>query len=189
MNEIIRTAVPPANPVKKCLYWLDNNIEKYLIVSSYSLMTVIIFVEIIRRFFFSIQAPWSTSIPVLLFLWLTWVGAAVNVKNRTHLSLTEIRLRLPYRVQFLCLILDAFLWLSFAGVVLYFASDQVRIAYDNFAIVQGTDDVMQWWFYMATPVGWTLIIYRVIQNFYQDYRRYRNNEPLILQTSLAEKEA
>ena len=43
---------------------------------------------------------------------------------------------------------------------------------------------MEWWFYLATPLAWSLIIIRVLQNLVQDIRRYRHREPFILQASL-----
>lgn len=166
------------------LRWLDENLEKCIILLSYSGMAGIIFVEVIRRFLFNLQAPWSTSIPVLLFLWLTWFGASLNVKKRTHLSLNEIRMRLPYTGQFMCLVLDAVLWIGFGIMVIYFTAYQVELAYMNFAIVPGTDKVMQWWFYLATPLAWVMIIYRVLQNLYADWRRFRLREPFNLQPSI-----
>ena len=164
--------------------WLDNNIEKFVIVVSYTAMAGIIFVEVIRRFAFSVQAPWSTTIPILLFLWLTWFGASYNIKTRTHLALTEVRRMLPYRWQYYCFVLDAVLWIIFAIIVIWFTVQQVYLSYENFAIVGGTDNVMEWWFYLATPMAWSLIIVRVLQNLVQDTKRYRRKEPFILQAAL-----
>ncbi len=170
--------------IKAILKWLDANTEKVVILITYSTMAGIIFVEVIRRFLFNQQVAWSTTIPVLLFLWVTWFGASYNIRKRTHLALTEVRSLMPYRFQFYCFILDAILWVVFAGIVIYFTFQQTYIAYDNFAIVGGTDNVMEWWFYLATPLAWSLIIIRVIQNLIQDIQRYRNNEPFVLQASL-----
>ena len=99
------------------LKWLDNNAEKVVIIIAYTAMAGIIFVEVIRRFVFSVQAPWSTTIPVLLFLWLTWFGASYNIKKRTHLALSEVRSRMPPKLQLICLGLDAVLWIVFASIV------------------------------------------------------------------------
>ena len=166
------------------LRWIDANIEKIVILICYVTMAGIIFVEVIRRFVFNDQAAWSTTIPIYLFLWVTWMGAAYNVKIRTHLRFDELRTRLPYRGQFACLVLDAVLWIAFAAIVIFFAVHQVRLSHDNFMIVQGTDNVMQWWFYMATPVAWVLLVYRTLQNLWVDWRMYRAGEPLVLQVSI-----
>ena len=170
--------------LKALLGWLDRNIEKTVILISYTGMAGIIFVEVIRRFLFNEQVAWSTTVPVLLFLWVTWFGASYNIRKRNHLSLTEVRARLPYAIQFACFVLDAILWVVFAGIVIYFTYQQTWLAYDNFAIVGGTDHVMEWWFYLATPLAWSLIVVRVIQNLVQDIGRFRRREPFILQASL-----
>lgn len=170
--------------IKAILNWLDRNTEKVVILITYSTMAGIIFVEVIRRFLFNQQVAWSTTIPVLLFLWVTWFGASYNIRKRTHLALSEVRAILPYRMQFFCFVLDAILWIVFAIIVIYYTYQQTYLAYDNFAIVGGTDDVMEWWFYLATPLAWGLIIIRVLQNLMQDIQRYRKNEPFVLQASL-----
>ena len=170
--------------LKKILNNLNDNIEKYIIVVSYLSMALIIFVEVIRRFVFQQQAPWSTTIPILLFLWLTWFGAAYNVKVRGHLSLAEVRKKMPYTAQFICFILDAVLWIVFASVVLYYSYYQVSLSYENYAIVEGTDDIMQWWFYLAIPLAWGLLVIRVIQILIQDVKTYIAKEPFLFESAL-----
>ena len=97
-----------------------------------------------------------------------------------HPVFNDIRLRLPYRLQFACMLLDALLWIVFAVVVLYYTIEQTRLVEMNFAIVQGTDDIMQWWFYLATPMAWSLLIVRVLQNVLDDVRRYAKGQPFLV---------
>lgn len=163
---------------------IERNLEKSVILVSYASMAGIIFVEVVRRFFFNEQAPWSTTIPIYMFLWLAWMGASYNTMRRSHLRFTEVRERLSYKKQFLCLLLDAVCWFVMGVIVIYYSIEQVYIAYDNFAIVQGTDNVMQWWFYMATPLAWILLLFRVIQNLRQDIRSYAAGRPLTTQANL-----
>jgi hypothetical protein len=75
-------------------------------------------------------------------------------------------------------------WIAFACIIIYFTVLQVYLFYDNFAIVGGTDDVMEWWFYLATPLDWSLIIVRAIQNLLQDIQRCRRGEAFIMQAPL-----
>ncbi len=74
----------------------------------------------------------------------------------------------------------ALLWITFGAVVLYCTVEQTRLVEMNFAIVQGTDNVMQWWFYLATPLAWALLIFRVLQNLADDVGRYLRKEPFIV---------
>lgn len=172
--------------VGSLLRYVERNIEKFIIIISYGSMAGIIFVEVIRRFLFNQQAPWSTTIPIYLFLWLTWMGASYNTMRRSHLRFSEFRERFSYNKQFLCLLLDALCWFILGAIVIYYAVQQVYISHDNFAIVQGTDDVMQWWFYMATPVAWSLLLYRVVQNLVKDVSDFKAGRPLTTQGALFE---
>ena len=166
------------------LKWIDRNIEKLVIFICYSSMAGIVFVEVIRRFVFSQQAAWSTTIPIYLFLWITWIGASYNVRIRTHLKFDEIRVRLPYNIQFLLQVLDAVLWILFGVIVVIYSTEQVQLAKENFMIVQGTDNVLQWCFYVATPLAWSLLIIRVLQNLLEDIKSFIKREPLPIQNAV-----
>ncbi len=166
------------------LRWLDANLEKSIMFVNYVAMAGIIFVEVLRRFFFQAQSSWSSTIPIYLFLWIVWIGCAYNVKIRAHLSFDELRSRLSRRGQYLCLVLDGILWIVFATIVIFYSVEQVRLSRDNFSIVPGTDDIMQWWFYLATPVAFSLLIFRVLQNMVQDYKRFQSGADLQIQTSV-----
>ncbi len=166
------------------LHWLDRNLERWIILVNYVAMAAIIFVEVIRRFAFNQQAPWSSTIPIYLFLWIVWIGCAYNVRIRAHLTFDEVRIRLPYKAQYACLLLDAALWIIFASIVIYFSTQQVLLSRDNFAIVQGTDNVMQWWFYIATPLAFSLLIFRVLQNMREDWIDFSSGCPFRIRTSV-----
>lgn len=167
------------------LRWFDANIERVVILVCYSAMALIIVLAVAERYFFSYQSAWSTTIPIYLFLWVTWMGASYNTKLRSHLTFNELRMRFPYKIQFACLVLDAALWVIFGVIVTIYTTEQVTIVYNNFAIVQGTDNIMQWWFYIVTPLAWTLLIFRALQNLAQDFRTFRRGEPFVHQVSLA----
>ena len=160
--------------------WIDANIERVFILIAYFSMAAIIVFAVFQRFVLGSQIPWSTSIPIYLFLWVTWIGCSYNVKQRTHLVFNDLRTRLSYGLQYACLWLDAILWIVFGVIVIYFTWDQVMLTKQNWAFVPGTSNLMQWWFYMATPAAWALLIVRVLQNMYQDVRRYKNGEPFLV---------
>ena len=166
------------------LRWIDANIERIIILVAYVFMAGIIFVEVIRRFLLNEQVAWSSTIPIYLFLWVVWIACAHNVRIRAHLSFDEIRIKLSQGWQLVCLLLDAVLWIAFSGIVIYYTTNQVLLSRNNFAIVQGTDNVMQWWFYIATPFAFALLILRVLQNVAKDVSDYRNGRPLKVQTGM-----
>jgi len=167
---------------------LDRNLERWIIIVSYLTITAIIFVEVIRRFVFQVQAPWSTTLPPYLFLIMTWFGAAYNVKLRSHLSFDEVRMMMPTGGRFACVILDTVLWLGLSLVVITTTLRQTTNSASNFQILLGTDNIMQWWFYAAVPLSWLLLSARTVENFMHDLRAFRSGDEISVGASLQTKE-
>ena len=76
------------------------------------------------------------------------------------------------------------LWILFGVIVVIYSTEQVQLARENFMIVQGTDNVLQWWFYVATPLAWSLLIIRVLQNLLEDIKSFIKREPLPIQNAV-----
>ena len=169
------------NYIYKMVPWVDRNFERMIAVTAYIIIALIIFVGVIERFVFSSQVPWSTTIPPLIFMIMSWYGCSYNVKLRTHLSFSEFRSKMSPKAQYRCLVMDNVLWFVFCIIAVTTMSRITVNTYDNFAIVLGTDGVMRWWFIVTMPVAFVLMAGRVLSNALIDRRRYLNNETLIEQ--------
>lgn len=168
------------NKAIRSLRWLDANVEKTVILVAYTACAAIIAIEVFRRFFWGEQVAWSTTVPAYMFIWLTWPGAAYGVKVRAHLAFTEVRQRLPRVWQYVGLQLDYLLFIVFGCVAIYFSYDLLLVQIKNGTTVPGTVNLPAWWFYLATPIGWALLLFRVVQNAIEDYRAYFGGHPLNL---------
>ncbi|MEO1107988.1 MAG: TRAP transporter small permease subunit [Pseudomonadota bacterium] len=161
--------------------FVERHFERSVMVYSYLAIAFIIFWGVIDRFVFNDQEPWSTTIPPLLFMVMAWFGASYNVRLRTHLSFSEFRTSMPRAGQLACLILDAVLWFIFAVIVIVTTTRLVALSASNFQIVLGTDNIMQWWFLLAAPLSFFLMVGRVFQNLADDLHNWKTGEPLIKQ--------
>jgi len=162
--------------------FVERNLERSFMVVSYLSIAFIIFWGVIDRFIFSNQQPWSTTVPPLLFMIMAWFGATYNVKLRSHLSFTEFRSRMGRKGQFACLCLDNVLWMGFAIIVIVTTTRAVVLSASNFQIVLGTDNVMQWWFLLTAPLAFLLMAARIIENFLEDLKNYKEGSSLLKQT-------
>ena len=178
----------------RAIPWLERHLESWVMVISYLTIGGIIFFGVIQRFVPGMLGmdptatptwlqpwPWTTTIPPFLFLIMTWVGCSYNVKLRTHLAFSEFRTAMPRGAQFLCLTLDAILWVGFSWVVVVTGSRIVANSASNFQIMLGTDNVMQWWFLISVPASFIFLIARVMENWITDLNNYRSGAPLIEQ--------
>lgn len=176
------------NAVMTVLRVLDRNLEKICLFVAFAACAGIVAVEVLRRYLFAEQAAWSTTIPSYMFLWLTWVGAAYAVRRRAHLCFTEVRDRLPRGAQYALLQIDYVLYAVVGGVAIYWSGDLLALQYQNESIVPGTTDVPAWWFYSATPAGWSLLLVRCVQNAIEDFSAMSSGRPLRLRASLGSVE-
>jgi TRAP-type C4-dicarboxylate transport system permease small subunit len=165
----------------RALPFVERHLERSIMVYSYLAIAFIIFWGVIDRFIFSQQQPWSTTIPPFLFMVMAWYGAAYNIRLRTHLSFAEFRTKMPPSGQLACLILDFLLWFGFALILFVTTCRLTANSAANFQIVLGTDNTMQWWFLITAPIAAVLMAGRAFQNVFEDFRRYRDGEPLIEQ--------
>ncbi|MCG7521766.1 TRAP transporter small permease [Ruegeria sp. Ofav3-42] len=167
--------------IYRAVPFVERQLERSVMVYSYLAIALIIFWGVIDRFVFNDQEPWSTTIPPLLFMVMAWFGASYNVRLRTHLSFSEFRTAMPRGGQLACLILDAVLWFIFAVIVIVTTTRLVALSASNFQIVLGTDNIMQWWFLLAAPLSFFLMVGRVFQNLADDLHNWKTGEPLIKQ--------
>ncbi|WP_170326497.1 TRAP transporter small permease [Ruegeria arenilitoris] len=167
--------------IYRAVPFVERHLERSVMVYSYLAIALIIFWGVIDRFVFNDQEPWSTTIPPLLFMVMAWFGASYNVRLRTHLSFSEFRTAMPRGGQLACLILDAVLWFIFAVIVIVTTTRLVALSASNFQIVLGTDNIMQWWFLLAAPLSFFLMVGRVFQNLADDLHNWKTGEPLIQQ--------
>ncbi len=152
---------------------LDRHLEPTAMFFIYMAIAAIIFVEVIRRVVFNVQVAWSTTLPPYLFLLLTWIGCAYNVKLRSHLSFGEVRAMMPPSGKLAMSFLDAILWYVIAVIVVGATLRLTASSAANFQMLQGTDNVMRWWFYICVPISWVILYARVLENLFRDIRDYR----------------
>ncbi len=186
---LIAFITPPLSFVLMMLFrrvkLLDRYLEPTAMFFIYMTIAMIIFVEVIRRFVFNVQAPWSTTLPPYLFLLLTWIGCAYNVKLRTHLSFGEVRAMMPPTGRLAMSFLDALLWYAMAVIVIVATLRLTVNSASNFQFLLGTDNVMRWWFYICVPASWVVLYARVLENLLQDIRNYRAGQEFGLTNDLA----
>ncbi len=185
--------------------FLERYLERTVMILAYLVMALIVCVAVLRRFVFGlieeagrlgelnfIMQPfyellkayplgWSQSIPPLMFLVLAWFACSYNVGTRSHLAFSEVRLRLPRLGQFLCLSLDAALWIVFAWVLVVTSSVVVfgtNLA--NESTVDGTDFKLPlWYFNVAVPLSFIFLSGRAIRTWATDLHRYLYDEELV----------
>ena len=155
----------------KILKALDDKFELAICIILMSLMTVIIFIQVIMRYVMENSLVWSEELARYLFIWLIYMGISYGAKIMKHIKIEAALGLFPKKMRPYVVLLGDVLFLSFS----------VFIAYTAFTVVQKqlalgqTSPAMQmpmWIIYAAPMVGFTLtsirqiqtIVYRVKEN-------------------------
>ncbi|GDY34257.1 TRAP transporter small permease [Acidovorax sp. NB1] len=118
--------------IDRCCRWIN-----LLIALALAVMVAMVFGNVVLRYAFNSGITISEEVSRWLFVWITFLGAIVAVRERGHLGTDFLLARLPPLGQRICLALSYALmiwctWLLFSG-----ALTQARINWDVDAPVTG----------------------------------------------------
>ena len=128
-------------------------------------MVSIIFLQVVSRYFFSNSLSWSEELGRYLFVWMTFIGSAIAVRNKLHVSLDMIIKILPPPLQKLCLVISYVSMAIFTSVLIYGGYQFVaRGSHQISAAMQ----LPMHYVYIVLPIGGGLIFFYLMKNFYED---------------------
>jgi C4-dicarboxylate transporter, DctQ subunit len=143
-----------------------NKIESYLIVLSFSYFTLIIIVEVFRRFALHSSSTWGEETARYAFVYMCYIGAAEAVKTRAHLKIDMLQRRMKEWQLFISYLVTDILFMYLAIVVVRFSMEVVSFHWVFGTKMQGLDWNLAL-AYGSVPIGWTLITIRLFQRFYK----------------------
>lgn len=128
-------------------------------------MITVIFAQVLARYLFTNSLSWSEEVGRYLFVWMTFIGSAVAVRNRLHVALDMVIVRLAPAAQRLCLAIGYLAMLVFTAVLIdggyHFVA---RSSLQTSAALQ----IPMRYVYLVLPFGGGLIFFYLLKNFYED---------------------
>lgn len=67
-----------------------NKFEEYLLVGSLVLNVIIVFIQVIMRYFFNFSLTWAEELSRYIFIWYTWLGTSIALKENQHIKVELI---------------------------------------------------------------------------------------------------
>jgi TRAP-type transport system small permease protein len=108
-----------------------------LIAAMLAVMVVLVFGNVVLRYGFNSGITMSEEVSRWLFVWLTFLGAIVALKEHGHLGSDMLVSRLPATGKKICLVVGQLLMLYITWLVLQGSYTQARINWDVQAPVTG----------------------------------------------------
>ncbi len=153
--------------MRNLLRRLDENGERWLMLWLYSFIVMVIFLEVVRRFAISYSSVWGEETARYAFIYLVWIGAAVAVKDRTHIRIDVLMHYLPPRGKAILYLIGDLLTLVLAGFAIYLSMEPVLVSWKYESVTDGLR-IIQVWFLVAVPFGFTIMLIRLVQSIRRD---------------------
>ncbi|MFJ7509017.1 TRAP transporter small permease [Peribacillus simplex] len=84
---------------------LENSLN-IIMAAALAIMVVLVFGNVVLRYFFNSGITWSEEMSRYLFIWLTFLGAIGAFKNKEHLGVDMVIKRLPNKMKKVVLVIS-----------------------------------------------------------------------------------
>ena len=156
----------------RLLHNLDRHGERWLLLIFYSMIVATVFIEVIRRFVLSYSSIWGEEIARYAFIYLAWIGASAAVRDRAHIRIDLIVHYLKPRGRAVIYLLGDLLTFVLAVLALFWSLQPIFTSLEFGSVTHGLR-ISQAWFTAAVPLGFAMILFRLIQSAARDLNDLR----------------
>lgn len=156
---------------------LDQNAERWLLLVFYTMLVVTMFIEVLRREVLSYSSIWGEEIVRYSFIYLAWIGAAAAVRQRGHIRIDVLMQYVGPRVKAVLYIFGDLVMFAVAVVAFYWSLETVLVSAKFGSVTHGLR-ISQVWFLTAVPLGFALVILRLVQSLIRDLTDFRHGRPV-----------
>lgn len=118
-------------------------------------MGIIVFLNVILRFFTNQSITWSDEVSRHLMIWLTFLGAGITLRHGGLVAIDNLQLSSSRRTALLLRILVAVIMLAFFLVMIWVGKIYVERTMRQ---LTPSTRIPFGYIYMAIPIGFTLLI-------------------------------
>ncbi|MGY4027278.1 TRAP transporter small permease [Aeromonas rivuli] len=143
--------------MKKLIYQLEETIIGLLLVST----TLLVFIEVVLRFFFDTGLLWAQELTLNLCAWMVLFGASWGVRVGAHIGVDAFIKVLPGHWQRRLTLLAVGLCLLYCGF--YFYGAWIYLTKLKMIGIEMEDlPILRWQAMSILPIGLTLLFFRFL---------------------------
>lgn len=149
-----------------------DKFEDLSVTVLYSLMIVIIFLQVFFRFVVKASLPWSEELARYIMAWAAFIGASIAAKEGAHIGIDVIVSRFPKGLNKYTKIFAFLISALFSVLLIYLA-----ILIIQFLMKTGQKSpamrIPIWIAYLSVPIGSVLMSIRFLQSAYLKFKEER----------------
>lgn len=165
----------------KILRFLNDNIERYLLILTLSIMAVFILIQVFMRYCIQSSLTWSEEFIRWTFVWFIWIGISYGFKVKRHVSIPMLVDLLPPKARIALSLIANLVMTVFFLLLFFYGMKQVLSP----MIMRRSAITLYWpftdiyvssmWQYASMPAGALLSSFRLIQNSIGDFMALRGD--------------
>ncbi len=146
----------------KVLKLIDEHIEEWILVITYTAMLLIATAQVFFRYVVNYSLSWSQDLLTYMFIWSVFIGVALAVKKRRHIRVELIHIVIPDKWKVIVNVFSNIVFMVFCAIVSYYSIVKVyKLIFVNPQISESTG-LSMWMIQIAVPLGLLLTLYRLI---------------------------
>ena len=129
------------------------------------------------RYVLNAPLAWPEQVSRILFVWVTFIGAAVLYRERLHIAIDMFVLMMPKRLQAVLFWIVDLLVMLFCLIMLVFGA---KLSFDVWDNSFGALDITPASFYLAAPVSAAMMIVFFVEKIFDPSKRVSSGAPATL---------
>ena len=156
---------------------IDDNGERYLLLPLYAMIVITIFMEVFRRFVLSYSSIWAEEVARYAFIYVSWIGASAAIKERAHIRIDLILPLVGDRAKALIMIFGDLVTILLAVLAFWWSLESVLVSIKFGSVTHGLRISLAW-FLAAVPLGFAMMLFRLVQSIIRDVSDLRAGRPI-----------
>ncbi len=143
---------------------LIGSVEKVTTITLMAAITLILFCNVIFRYFLKDPIFWANEASIFMMAWVTFLGGSLSLKNKSQASITFLINRFTEKNKRILNIVTHIIILVFLGYLIY-------ISFEWIFSLTGTKSssmrIPMWIPYLSVPVGLTFAFIHILNHFFE----------------------
>ena len=149
--------------------WIDRVLETLLFLAL-AVMVTVVFANVFCRFVLNFSISWGEEVAQILMCWLTFLGAAVAMRDKEHFAFDYLVRVLPPGGKKAVVLFSHIVVILSTAALLYWSA---RVTVEIREWVMPATEVTRSLVYGACPTGCFFLLIYAVRNFLADVRAER----------------
>ena len=155
----------PMSSMKKVFSNMVEGVAAILVVA----LAIVVFLQVFNRYVLKAPLAWSEDLAMLLFQWVTFLGAAIGVKRMRHFGIELVVRNLPEKFH---RAIESMVPVFVGIVALIMVTEGVELLSYNRSRIYSSMNLSYTWAYLPIPIsGCLMILYLIRQEITRWQRR------------------